>query len=131
MAAALTKWRQLSAFLLHPNRSDRTPLAPPEEATAHQAQQLARELNRFLEPFVLRDRERSYEQESHLQQVLAECARFGYVLFSQPAEYRFDYGDQGRPGGGIVVCPGLERVSDEEGRRYATPQVLAVPVEEA
>ena len=126
----MTKWRQLSAFLLHPNRSDRTPLAPPEEATARQAQQLAWELNRFLEPFVLCDRGLGYEQESHLQQVLTECARFGYVLFSQPSEYRFDYDDQGRLGG-FVVCPGLERVSDEEGRRYTTPQVLAAPVEDA
>lgn len=123
----MIKWRQLSAFLLHPNRSDRTPFAPSGEATAQQAQQLALELNRFLEPFVLRGRERSYEQESHLQQVLTECARFGYVLFSQPSEYRFDYDDQGRLGG-IVVCPGLERVSDEEGWGYMTPQVLAAPV---
>lgn len=128
----MTKWRQLSAFLLHENRSERTPLAPPEEATAQQAQQLARELNRFLEPFVLRDRdgELGYDQESHLQQVLTECARFGYVLFSQPSEYRFDYDDQGRLGG-LVLCPGLERVSDEEGRRYATPQVLASPMKDA
>lgn len=128
MATAITKWRQLSAFLLHPNRSDRTPLTPPEEATAQQAQQLAVELNQFLESFALRDCERNSEQEKHLRQVLVECARFGYLLFSQPFEYRFDFDDLGRLAG-IVVCPGLERVSDDEGRTYSTPQVLAAPVE--
>ncbi|KAK7996570.1 hypothetical protein PG989_004610 [Apiospora arundinis] len=129
MSTAMTKWRQLSAFLLHPNRSDRTPLLPSEEGTAPQAQQLAKELNRFLETFVVRGRELNYEQENHLSQVLAECARFGYLLFSQPAEYRFNYDSHGRRGG-IVVCPGLERVADGEGRQYSKPQVLSAPVED-
>ncbi|KAK8105103.1 hypothetical protein PG999_008462 [Apiospora kogelbergensis] len=129
MSTAMTKWRQLSAFLLHPNRSDRAPLPPPEEAVAQQAQQLAKELNRFLQAFVVSGREINYEQEDHLRQVLAECARFGYLLFSQPAEYRFNYDGQGRRGG-IVVCPGLERVSDGEGRPFSKPQVLSAPVED-
>lgn len=129
MSTAMTKWRQLSAFLLHPNRSDRTPLLPSEEGTAQQAQQLAKELNRFLDPFVVRGRELNYEQENHLSQVLAECARFGYLLFSQPAEYRFNYDSHGRRGG-VVVCPGLERVADGEGRQYSKPQVLSAPVED-
>ncbi|KAK6853860.1 hypothetical protein PG995_010672 [Apiospora arundinis] len=129
MSTAMIKWRQLSAFLLHPNRSDRTPLLPSEEGIAQQAQQLAKELNRFLEPFVVRGRELNYEQENHLSQVLVECARFGYLLFSQPAEYRFNYDSHGRRGG-VVVCPGLERVADGEGRQYSKPQVLSAPVED-
>ncbi|KAK8867493.1 hypothetical protein PGQ11_006071 [Apiospora arundinis] len=130
MSAAMTKWRQLSAFLLHASRSDRTPLSPPEETVAQQAQQLAKELNRFLQAFVVPGRELNYEQEDHLRQVLAECARFGYLLFSQPAEYRFNYEGHGRRGG-IVVCPGLERVADGEGRQFSKPQVLSVPVEDS
>ncbi|KAK7949560.1 hypothetical protein PG996_000148 [Apiospora saccharicola] len=128
VSIAMTKWRQLSAFLLHPHRSERTPLVLPEDkdgVVAQQAQQLARELDRFLGAFVARNS----EQEAHLRQVLAECARFGYLLFSQRAEYRFDHeGRQG--GGGTVVCPGLERVSDGEGRTLAQPHVLAAPVED-
>ncbi|KAK7946351.1 uncharacterized protein PG986_010672 [Apiospora aurea] len=127
VSIAITMWRQLSAFLLHPERSERTSLQFTEDGVAQQAQQLARELNRFLHAFA----SRSSEQETHLRQVLAECARFGYLLFSQRAEYRFNYDRAGREGGVIVVCPGLERVSDGEGRKLSKPQVLAAPVEDA
>ncbi|KAK7908758.1 hypothetical protein PG985_016061 [Apiospora marii] len=133
VSIAMTKWRQLSAFLLHSQRSERTPLRLPEDdggAAAQQAQQLARELKGFLGVFVARG---SAQQETHLCQVLVECARFGYLLFSQRAEYRFNYEGRsgGRQGGGVVVCPGLERVSDGEGRRLSKPHVLSAPVEDS
>lgn len=79
-----------------------------------------------------------------------ECTTFGYLLFSQPAEYGLAYSDgrkrvvspatdSQRGGGGsrddtgrrsekIVVCPGLQRLGDEEGRRHASPQILMCPV---
>ncbi|KAI1828391.1 hypothetical protein F4861DRAFT_547470 [Xylaria intraflava] len=117
---AMARWRQLSAFLLHPNRSQRTPLAPTEDVSTRQAQKLTVALNRFLEPFVSRDREERYEQENHLREVIVECATFGYVLFSQPAEYRFLFDDDGGANT-IVVCPGLDKIIDEEGRRYQPP----------
>ncbi|KAI1773622.1 hypothetical protein F4818DRAFT_96181 [Hypoxylon cercidicola] len=128
---ALTRWRQLSAFLLHSERSDRTPLTPPEEVSTHKAQQLAMSLNAFLEPFVAEGREERYEQENHIREVIAECATFGYHLFSEPSEYRFRFEDGVSPFN-IVVCPGLDRISDEEGRRYPPPaQPIVAPVVES
>ncbi|RYP21046.1 hypothetical protein DL765_002453 [Monosporascus sp. GIB2] len=127
--AALTRWRQLSAFLLHPNRSARTPLEPSEEVSTQQAQQLAVALNHFLEAFVSGDREVRYEQENHLREVIVECATFGYLLFSQPSEFRSSYGDEDNSRG-IVTCPGLEKVSDQGGRRCASPQMLVPPAVE-
>ncbi|KAI0880761.1 uncharacterized protein GGS22DRAFT_79790 [Annulohypoxylon maeteangense] len=117
---ALTQWRQLSAFLLHPSRSDRTPLAPSEDICTHGAQQLAVALNTFLEPFVSGDRQDRYEQENHLREVIVECVAFGYLLFSQPCEYRYRFEGGVRPNY-IVVFPGLDKVSDEEGHRYPSP----------
>ncbi|OTA62066.1 hypothetical protein K449DRAFT_422785 [Hypoxylon sp. EC38] len=114
---ALTRWRQLSAFLIHPIKSDRTPLAPSEDISTHQAEQLAMALNTFLEPFVAGDRQDRYEQENHLREVIVECATFGYLLFSQPCEYRYRFEGGVRPNY-IVVFPGLDRISDEEGYRY-------------
>ncbi|XXH04350.1 hypothetical protein Hte_010764 [Hypoxylon texense] len=128
---ALTRWRQLSAFLLHPERSDRTPLTPPEDISTHKAQQLAVNLNVFLQHFVAGSREDRYEQENHLREVIAECATFGYHLFSQPSEYRFRFEDGLNPNS-IVVCPGLDKISDEEGRRYPPPtQPVVAPVVES
>ncbi|KAI8626053.1 hypothetical protein F5Y19DRAFT_488548 [Xylariaceae sp. FL1651] len=117
---ALTRWRQLSAFLLHPNRSDRTALLPSDDVSTKQAHELATALIRFLGPFVSRDREEKYEQENHLREVIVECATFGYVVFSQPSEYRFRF-DSNRGLNTIVVCPGLDKISDEEGRRFQPP----------
>ncbi|KAI0481271.1 hypothetical protein GGR56DRAFT_629641 [Xylariaceae sp. FL0804] len=117
---AFTRWRQLSAFLLHPSRSDRTPLVPSEDVRTQQAQRLAVALNKFLEPFRAEDREGRYEQENHLREVIVECAAFGYLIFSQPSEYSFRF-DLGGHQNAIVTCPGLVKISDEEGRRYPTP----------
>ncbi|KAK7918047.1 hypothetical protein PG985_009921 [Apiospora marii] len=175
---ALTKWRQLSVYLLrHTNRPSTehraiSPLSPSEDISTQQAQRLAEELNRFLAPFIALSRGQDlddddddesdtlarYEQENDLRETLVECATFGYLLFSQPAEYGFAYSDGkrrvvsttitttknnkggGGDGGGegegssrnhgekIVVCPGLQRMGDEEGRRYASPQILMCPV---
>ncbi|KAI1074331.1 hypothetical protein F5B20DRAFT_563804 [Whalleya microplaca] len=124
---ALTRWRQLSAFLLHPHRSDRTPLTPSEDVSTQQAQQLALALNTFLEPFVRGVHDERYEQENHLREVLVECATFGYLLFSQPSEYRLRFGNDGGDNS-IVVCPGLDKISDEEGHKYPRPaQPIVAP----
>ncbi|KAI1456680.1 hypothetical protein F4805DRAFT_458469 [Annulohypoxylon moriforme] len=128
--AALTQWRRLSAFLLHPSRSERTPLAPSEDTSTHGAQQLAVALNTFLEPFVSGDRQDRYEQENHLREVIVECVAFGYLLFSQPCEYRYRFEGGVRPNY-IVVFPGLDKVSDEEGHRYPSPvQSVVSPLTE-
>ncbi|KAI1426945.1 hypothetical protein F5Y12DRAFT_793269 [Xylaria sp. FL1777] len=127
---AIARWRQLSAFLLHPNRSQRTPLEPSEDMSTQQAQKLTVALVRFLQPFISSDREERYEQENHLREVITECATFGYVIFSQPSEYRFRFeSDEGL--NKIVVCPGLDKLIDEDGRRYKypLPQIVAPVLE--
>ncbi|KAI1122932.1 hypothetical protein F5Y10DRAFT_270574 [Nemania abortiva] len=117
---AIARWRQLTAFLLNPDRSQGTPLTPSEDTSTQDAQNLAVVLNRFLESFVSADREDRYEQENNLREVITECATFGYVLLSQPYEYRFRFEAEGGLNT-IVVCPGIDRLIDEEGRRYQPP----------
>lgn len=116
--------------MLHPNRSQRTPLIPSEDTSTQEALKLTVSLNRFLEPFISEDREDRYEQENHLREVIAECATFGYVLLSQPYEYRFQFGSEGELNT-IIVCPGLEKVTDEKGHRNQppVPQIVAPVVE--
>ncbi|KAI1119568.1 hypothetical protein F5Y14DRAFT_446103 [Nemania sp. NC0429] len=125
--AALTQWRQLSAFLLHPNRSDRTPLIPSDDLLAGQEHKLTAALNACLEPFVKGGEDQIYEQESHLEQVIKECATFGYLLFSQPSEYRLRF--ENDEGAGIIVCPGLYKVVNDNGSHYQ--ELISAPVVES
>jgi len=131
--AALTRWRQLSAFLLNPSRSERTPLIPTEDVSTQQAQHLTTILNRFTGAFASSDREQAYEQENHLREVIVECAGLGYVLFSQPAEFRFNFIDKGSaPNRGkcLVTFPGLEKIRDESGMGHQSPITVTEPVVE-
>lgn len=81
--AALTRWRQLSAFLLNPKRSDRGLLVPDEESLKPRAQEIVTALNDALGAFV--DRKTRVRQEGHLLEVVLERAKLGYMVFSQPA----------------------------------------------
>ncbi|PSR82546.1 hypothetical protein BD289DRAFT_392123 [Coniella lustricola] len=120
---AFTRWRQLTAFLLNPRRSERGTLPPQPETLSSQAKQTAWALNNFLGPLVEPDQ--AQEQESHLQQVIMECGKFEYFLFSQPAQFRLHF-PQGQTQG-IVRLPALERTSDEQGNVLTVPQVVSRP----
>ncbi|KAJ8130838.1 hypothetical protein O1611_g2787 [Lasiodiplodia mahajangana] len=127
---AIARWRQLTAYLLHPNRSQGTSLVLSEGISTQEAQKLTVLLNKILEPFVSGDREGRYEQENNLREVIVECATFGYVLLSQPYDYRFRFESESEPNT-LVVCPGLDKLIDEEGRCYQVPlpQIVAPVVE--
>ena len=124
---ALNQWRVLSTFLLHPSRSQRTSLPLSDGAVASQAAGLASALDTFLGYFVSGD---SGQQKAHLQAVIAEIAKLGYVLLSQPSEWRFvhDAGVGGGRNGVAVVCAGLVKVTSRDGTRYPTPQQVVAPV---
>ncbi|KAH7126110.1 hypothetical protein EDB81DRAFT_663142 [Dactylonectria macrodidyma] len=127
---ALSKWRHLSALLLHPNAAERTPLPVSEELVAPQALALANALNTFLHYFVGADGVRRDEQTSHLQAVIIECTKLGYVLLSQPSDWQFVFGTD-HPGSGrssLVVCPGLEKLSHGDGTRYSSPRRVLEPI---
>ncbi|KUI68785.1 hypothetical protein VM1G_04425 [Cytospora mali] len=110
ISQALTRWRQMVAFLLNPNRSERGSIIPDESSLAPQARDLVVAMKSFLGAFV---EEEKSGQECHLQDVVLECARFGYMVLSQPAdlEWKFETGHTED----LVVCPGLEKVSDSQG----------------
>jgi hypothetical protein len=63
-----------------------------------------------------------------LEGVIVECAKFGYVLFSHPCEWQFTFKTNSTDKHGVVVMPGLEKLSNKEGDVYDTPQVVVRPV---
>lgn len=119
---ALTRWRQLSVFLLNFNRSERGSLVPDENSLRPQARELVVALNTVLGAFV--HKETGTSQEEHLQEVALECAKFGHVILSQPVEYIYQFGTEDETE--VIVCPGLEKVSDEHGVR-SNPEMVAAP----
>ncbi|KAK7912294.1 hypothetical protein PG985_014775 [Apiospora marii] len=88
---SLHQWRTLTAYLMQPHRSHRLPLAPSEESLKPQIDVLISALMEFLGPFVAVDEVSQTKQRSHLQAITFECAKFGYLLLSQPREWQFLY----------------------------------------
>ncbi|KAF5720810.1 hypothetical protein FMUND_3981 [Fusarium mundagurra] len=84
---ARSRWRTLSALLLHPNPDERTPLPVSVTEASPMALSLANELNQFLEMFVTQDPASQQDQMNHLQAVILECTKLGYVVLSQPSDW--------------------------------------------
>lgn len=79
-------------------------------------------MNKFLGDFI--DEKNCQHQKHHLQDVVVECAKFGHAIFSQPADFTWKFVADG--GGDIVVCPGMEKVSDSQGVR-CQPEMTISP----
>ncbi|EXL90857.1 hypothetical protein FOIG_15960 [Fusarium odoratissimum NRRL 54006] len=126
MSFVLTKWRTLSALLLHPNPSERTPLEVSERAVRHQAEELVEELDPFLHCFVTPDRDNLQKQRHHMHSIIVEAAQLGYALFSHTGDWRFIYKDIGTPRA-VVLCIGLQKLSHRDGRRLSSPQLVVEP----
>lgn len=127
---ALSKWRTLSAFLMHPNRSQRTPLVPSDSMISPQALALAAALNNFLYHFVQSDQAAQHQQTDHLHAVILECTKFGYVILSQPNDWQFIYhaGTANSGPRSLVLSPGLDKSGDKEGNSYSSSRHVVAPV---
>ena len=54
------------------------------------------------------------------------CATFGYTILSQPAEFRYRFVDRS-PQKSLVVFPGLDQYSDDDGQRFSPPICVEQP----
>jgi len=120
---ALSEWRRLSAFLLHPHHGDRTPLPVVETAVRPQALILSDALNSFLHHFVAQNEASRNAQVDHLEGIIIECTKLGYVLLSQPRDWRFVFESGSHDT--WVVCAGLDKLGGPESpaRRVVEPTV--------
>lgn len=94
-----------------------------------QAAGLASALDTFLGPFVLSDEESRLQQKEHLEEMIVEVARFGYVLLSQPGDLQFVH-VQGRKSADMmaVVCAGLDKVTTRDGTPLDRPRPVLAPM---
>jgi hypothetical protein len=81
--------------------------------------------NSFLAPYTNGQDEET--RLRNLEEIMKRAARFGFLLFSQPASFRFDWSANGA---GVVAFPGLVQVTDDSGkavgRVFAEKEVIAV-----
>ena len=65
------------------------------------------------------------EKEEHIMQVLSNAVDLSVWLFGQPFLYNFNWNEQGSGlKGGVVITPGLVKMTDSKGVIMAKPQVL-------
>lgn len=90
---------------------------------------LANKLNQFLGVFVTQDTASLQDQMNHLQAVILECTKLGYVVLSQPSDWGFVFSNSTSitKSRRILVCPGLERLSQNDGTRYRSPKEIVAP----
>ena len=119
---AFNRWRQLSSYLLNADRSDRGYLKP-RQSVSQQARRLGISLARCLDAFV--EGSNSQAQTSHMEQVVMECTKFGYLVFSQPGQLRYEFTTNSPQE--LVTHPGLSAVRDETGRRQEPPRRILAP----
>jgi hypothetical protein len=54
---------------------------------------------------------------------MKRAARFGFLLFSQPSSFRFDWSEGGAEP--LVVFPALLQVTNDDAKPLSTPRALA------
>lgn len=130
VSLALRRWRGLTVFLLHPRRNLRTPLPINSAAVPLLAQELANSLDTFLGVFIETDAGAARQQRAHLEAVIVECTRLGYVLLSHPCDWGFvtDVASTKEGLHGLVVEAGLDKLSGQDGPLYSHPRTVVEPV---
>ena len=118
----LSKWRRISAVLLQQTYgqsgfSD----GDPRKRSIQEARVF---LDSILRPYVKVSSDND-ERLRKLEDLLKRVARFGYLLFSQPSYWKFDWeDDRNAPTERLVIFPGLLQVTDDDGRPLKKPRSL-------
>ena len=115
----VSKWRQITSALLQPSYGNTS--IGPNDPRQRNIQELVRALDSILRPYA--SVQSSSERPQHLEELVKRGARFGYMLFSQPTDWTFDWNDpHARQSGNIVVYPALVQTGDDQGRRHTQGQ---------
>ena len=121
--ALLSKWRAISAAPLHKTYGDQHTLSR-SDSRYRNIENALQALEKVVHPYA--DQSRGDDERfKNLEEILKRGARAGFLLFSQPSVWRFDWD---RPGaikaGTMTVFPALTKVGDDYGQTISTPRVL-------
>lgn len=121
--ALLSKWRSISAALLQKAYGDQQTLSR-SDSRYRNIENALQALDKVLHPYANQSRGDD-KRFKNLEEILKRGARAGFLLFSQPSVWRFDWD---RPGdikaGTMTVFPALTKVRDDYGQTISTPREL-------
>ncbi|KAI4210810.1 MAG: hypothetical protein LQ351_006392 [Letrouitia transgressa] len=120
--AFLSKWRTISAALLQRSYgSGSFSSSDPRNRNINNALEA---LNTLLRPYADSQRDDN-ERERKLEEIMRRAARFGFLLFSQPSTWNFDWETPQNAGrGALVIFPALLQVGDDNGKKTPIPRAL-------
>ncbi|KAL8731718.1 MAG: hypothetical protein Q9181_004199 [Wetmoreana brouardii] len=120
--ALASRWRSLTAALLQPKYGPNT-LTSSDSRNANISAAL-QALNTMISSFA-NEPHNDGERVRKLEEILRRGARLGFMLFSQPSLWDFDWNPPPKVGReGLVVSPALIQVGDDNGRKLPRPRVL-------
>lgn len=116
----LSRWRRISSVLLQEIYGQSAfPQSDPRLRNIHDAR---RSLDVILRPYAKADND---ERLRKLEDLLRRGARFGYLLFSQPSLWKFEWENaRGAAKKGFTVFPALLQVTDDDGKSLERPRIL-------
>ncbi|KAI4122381.1 MAG: hypothetical protein LQ338_005854 [Usnochroma carphineum] len=120
--AFMSRWRSITASLLQSKYGQGTFSSyDPRNQNISEA---LHALDSILSPFEMDERS-NQERVQKLEEILRRGARFGFLLFSQPSTWDFDWNTPASAGkGALAMFPAFVQVGDDNGRRLARPRVL-------
>ncbi|KAK4199554.1 hypothetical protein QBC40DRAFT_176011 [Triangularia verruculosa] len=125
----LDMWRRCSAALMQNHRWLLSTLEPSQDIR-QQARELSQALSKYLAHFAEEPAEGRLDHGEKLYLLVEEYLNFGYLIFSSPCNWRFPFEAERKDWSeGIVVRPGLERVSGYHGEVFDDPLVRAPPLQ--
>ncbi|KAL8953631.1 MAG: hypothetical protein Q9222_000517 [Ikaeria aurantiellina] len=120
--AFASRWRAVTATLLRDQYSSNSlTSSDPRHANISTA---LKALDSVVRPFANQQRD-DRDRVQKLEEILKRGARFGFLLFSQPSLWDFDWNTPSSAGrGALVISPALVQAGDENGRKLPRPRVL-------
>ena len=118
----LSKWRSISAFLLR--RIYGQNVFSQTDPRLRNILEARLSLDLVIHPYA-KVSSGNDERLRKLEDLFKRAARFGYLLFSQPSCWEFDWKDaQDAAAERLIIFPALLQVADDEGKPLQKPRVL-------
>ena len=117
-----SKWRSLSAVLLQQTYGQS--VIAQNDPRHRNIQEARLYLDSILQPYI-KVSPGNDERQRKLEDLLKRVARFGYLLFSQPSYWKFEWEDGGNTTvERLVIFPGLLQVTGDDGKPLKRPRLL-------